>query len=274
MKIPPFVSVITASNRPELWTDAYENINKDVGDLKFEYIFVGPVEPGFELPNNVRYIKTNNIKVTQCFEIGIREAKGDMLLFQADDVKFWDKGMFGIYSRYLELCAEFGDDNVVVVPGFKDTYVPSKLRYNKYEAAPIASLNSALVSKDLLDRIGGIDTRLVGVYWDCDLAMRLHEIGVRFERFTGVYSVEFRPKKMPYRLHSECKPYDREVLDTFWTRFTEAPEPELPEDAHCYAKDKRWVVTKKRQKEVSSFSDENILVKSQGPNSAGRLTWE
>lgn len=274
MEGAPLISFIASSNRPELWQDAYNNIKEGAGDIEFEYIFVGPNSPIHNLPSNAIYIKTNNIKVPQCFEIGIRNANGSILSIQADDTKFEGGGVAKLYGRYFDLCNELGHEEVVILPGFRDVRTSSTLRYNKIENAPIASLNSALVGRDLLSKVGGADNRFVGVYWDCDLAMRLQNIGVYFEKFDEVYSVEFRPKVMPYRLHRICKPYDRSILDDFWTRFTDIPEPTLPSDAYCYMRDRRWVVTRDRQRDVIPFDGEDILLKTQGVKEIGDLKWE
>jgi len=274
MSETPVISFVASSNRPELWHDAYNNVKDSAGDVEFEYIFVGPNPPVSNLPSNAKHIQTSNVKVPQCFEIGIRNATGGLLSIQADDTKFEGGGISKLYGRYLEICEEQGHNNVVILPGFRDRRTASTLRYNKIRNAPLASLNSALVGRELLAKVGGMDKRFIGVYWDCDMAMSLQNMGVHFEKYDEVFSVEFRPKVMPYRLHRICKPYDRSVLDSFWTRFTDAPEPTLPDDAYCYMGDRRWVVTKNRQKDVTPFNDEDILLKTQGVKEAGDLKWE
>jgi len=272
----PFVSIITASNRPFLWKETYNNIHNGIGDLKFECIFIGPEAPDFNLPKNLRYIKTGNIKPPQCNEIGMRESNGDMIMIQPDDVKYFDNsGVSCLYDTYLELCNKRGNNKVVVLPSFKDGTRRSSLKYIKqFETSPVASLNSALVRRELMEQIGGIDTRFIGVYWDCDLAMRLNAIGVYLEKCRGVCSIETTPEQTPYRLHKVCKKHDRWILDGFWTRFTEENEKVPSEDTYCYMKNPKWVLTKKRQKVVIPFVDEDILTKSQGIKKYGELEWE
>ena len=274
MKREPLISVITSSNRPFFWKRAYNSIRSDIGDIEFEYIFVGPEEPDFSLPNNVKHIKTKNIKNTQCMEIGLRNATGKIFMLQADDVVFRDKGLFTLYNRYLERCEMLGHENVVVVPGLKDGRHTSTLQYGKTSNGPIASLNSAVASRKLFSKIGGIDIRFVACYYDCDLAMRLHENGANFEVYGKVWVIEVDSMKQPYRLHKVCKRHDRNILDSFWTRYLKEVEDPLPDDAYCYMRHKEWVVTKKRQKEVITFSDEDILTKSQGVKEYGILKWD
>jgi hypothetical protein len=275
MKKQPLVSVITVSNRPYLWKDAYNNICEHKGDIEFEHIFVGPEMPDFSLPSNVKHIKTGNIKPPQCWEIGRRNITGKMFMLQADDVKFYHGGMSDIYKKHLEVCDQQGNEKVIVVPSFRDRSHVAASRYGKARGnSPIITIGSSLISTSFLSEIGGSDIRFVGIYGDNDWAMRMHGIGVYFEDYNDVHTIEFRHKRMTHRLHRICKPYDRGILDSFWTRFTEEPEPELPEDAYEYMKDHRWVITKKRQKSIIAYEDEDILTKTQGVKEYGGLKWD
>lgn len=269
----PFISVIIGSNRPFLWKNVWDHINKNIGDIEIEIIFIGPESSDFILPHNVRHIQTGNIKPPQCYEIGLRNASGKMFLLWPDDIEYRNGGIFQIYHRYLELCEQLGHNKVIVMPSFCGL-TSSTLTYNKIVDGPIASLNSALVDRELISQIGRIDKRFVGVYWDCDLAMRLNEIGVYMEKYKEVQVIEITPPGAKYLLHRICKPHDKKVLDSFWTRFSKEIKTPLPEDAYCYMKDKRWVVTKKRQKDVMFFDDENIMTETQGEKKFGGLEWD
>jgi len=272
----PEISICLASNRPSLWKNMHDNITATANGLSFEMIVVGPKEADFQLPSNLKYIKTGNIKVPQCCEISMQYACGKNMMIAADDCIFWgDKGFYNLYEAYNNFRNKIGNDNVAVVPSFKAPGAGrQKLRYDKNMEAPIASLNYSWFSKDLWDRLGGFDISFVAVYHSCDLAMRFQENGINILKSDDVVVKETSVPVGEIYLHRVCKPYDNAVLNSLWTRKTIEGEIVPSDSVWCFMRNRSYVVSKKRLKEIIKYKDEDILTKSQGPKEYGGLVWE
>ncbi len=274
MNKEPLISVICPSNRIFLWESLYNAIKEYSNDILFEIIIVGPCEPDFSLHSSIKYIKTNNIKVPQCNEIAMRNAQGKMFLIFGDDQKFWDNGLFCLYEQYNKLCEKRGNNEVVILPPLRVRGSVPRLRYGRLKEAPISSLNSALFDRELYERFGGVDLRFLGVYWDCDLAMRFNQAGVKISFAKDMWCVEFGHKKKTTRLHRPCKPYDTEILNSFWVRRIKKGEKVPSDNIWCYAKKRRHIISKKRLKDFKGYDEKNILLYSQGPKKIEGLEWE
>ena len=271
----PLISVCVSSNRTFLWKNMYEEIQKSSNNVSFEVIMVGPCPPEESFPSNFKYIKTANIKASQCYQIAIKNAQGSFILCFADDCRYHqDKGLDSLYEEYLKERDKKGDDKIVVLPSLRvGGHIPP-LRYAKLKNGPIASLNSALINRTLFPYIENLDKRFVGVYWDCDLAMRLQQIGVKFIKFADIWCVEYKHEKKKGYLHKVCKPYDNKILNSFWVKKLSDGEEINPDDIWCHMKRPEYVVVKKRLKPVDRYSDKDILLYSQGIKEIGDLKWE
>jgi|TARA_Y100000310_G_scaffold319048_1_gene373831 hypothetical protein len=236
---------------------------------EFEVIAVGPEEPDFELPSNFRHIKTANIKNPQCNEIATRQSQGDMLLFFGDDQELWHGGINLLYQQREAACNKRGDNRVIILPRFGDHGNGHTLTYGKIKGAPFASLNAALFDRELLNLTNGFgyDRRFIGVYYDCDLAMRFNEVGVQIVRTEDTYCREFKHKDSGSRLHRICKKADHATLDSFWVRYPKENEIVPSDEAYCYGRrslrDK--ILVKHRLLEFEGYDDNDILQHSQGP---------
>ena len=268
----PEVSFCVSSNRPFLWKRLYDDMSRASKSMSFEIVIVGPKEADFQLPSNLKYIKTGNIKVPQCFEISMKQAQGRNISFIGDDSVFdQEDAVFLLYKEYQEYSSKNGKD-IIMLPRLRRG-VDQPLKYGKTNEAPLASLNCALFDRNLLKIIGGADIRFIAVYWDCDMAMRFWEAGISLFKSQDIIVREYVASDGIY-LHQKCKPYDKDILDSFWTRRTIEGENVPSESVWCYRKDKKFVVSKKRLKEFTGYKDENIMVKSQGVCSYGELLWD
>lgn len=270
----PLISVCVGSNRPFLWKRLYDSLKACSNNINFEIIFVGPNESDFNLPSNVKYIKTNNIKYPQCFEIALKESQGSFFNISADDVCFFEKGLDYLHKEYKELCEKENNDNIIILPALRVKGRNQRLRYSKRKTTPFASLNSALINRKLLSLIKGVDKSFVGVYWDCDMAMRFQEKGIKIIQSSEVTSIEFTHKGCFSYLHRICKPYDNKILDSFWIRRYIENEKIPSEDTWCQMPNREYVLSRKRLKSFVGYKDENILLYSQGPKEIGDLKWE
>jgi len=274
MKETPLISICVGSNRTFLWKRLYDSLKSSCGDIDFEIIFVGPDEADFELPSNVKYIKTNNIKYPQCFEIALRNAQGNFIQVSSDDVCFSGKGLGCLYKEYNDVCHKENKDNIIILPSLRVKGSNQRLRYAKRRTTPFASLNSALISRELLPTVKGADRSFIGVYWDCDMAMRFQEKGVEIIQSSEVTCIEFTHKGCFSYLHRVCKPYDSKILDSFWIREYKENEKIPSEDVWCKMPDRKYILSKKRLKPFIGYEDKDILLYSQGPKEIGDLKWE
>jgi len=274
----PLISTCAASNRPFLWLEFREKLMKYKKDVDFEMVFVGPNEPDFKLPTDINFIKTANIKTGQCAEIALKESQGEMAVFLGDDVTFWQAGFDDLYREHQRLCDEEGTHKIITLPKFKSSGIYPVLEYPKcrFQNRPYASLVGALIDKKLLKELkepaGWLDQRFTGVYWDCDLAMRFNEAGVKTIKLENLISVEFfTPETKKTRIHQTCKPVDWEVLHSLWVRDRREDEKDedFPtEDAYGPVRFRKpSVLSKKRLKSLMRFEDKDLLTKSQGPKS-------
>ena len=273
MKQTPLISVICSSNRIFLWKELYNSIKESSDNLSFEIIITGPCSPDFDLPSEINYIKTGNIKVPQCNEIALRNAQGKYFLMFGDDQKIHGKGVRQLYKELNDIIYKDGINNIIL-PNLKVKGRTQRLRYAKKTNTPFASLHSALFDRELLSIVKGIDQNFVGVYWDCDMAMRFQEKGVKIIQSSNVLCQEYTHKKMTYYLHRTCKPYDKIVLNNFWVREHKEDKNISSEDIWCHMSNRKYVLSKKRLKPFIGYEDENILLYSQGPKEVGGLKWE
>jgi len=265
----PLISICTSSNRPFLWKQLYDGLSQEATTVDFELLLIGPEDADFTLPSNIRHIKTADIKVPQCNEIGMRSAQGNLMLFMADDCRFQGGGLDELYRLWNKWCEHHGDNRVVMLPGFKDGHCRIHLRYRRlavYEESPWCSLNCALFDKELLFQMKapGIDIRFLGCYWDCDLAMRMHEVGIRFEHDPKLWCHEFKHEKIIDRLHRKAKAHDTGIFNSFWIKLKKEDEVFNTDEIYGVCKSPQFALVKARQDEVISYVDEDILIKSQG----------
>ena len=66
-KKKPLVTIIATAYRTDNWINLYNSFGKP-SLVNLEFVFVGPNEPNYELPENFRFIQSD-VKPTQCIEI-------------------------------------------------------------------------------------------------------------------------------------------------------------------------------------------------------------
>ena len=209
----PDITIYAAAVRPKYWMDFYNSIGSN--DTSFEVIFVGPNEPAFKLPDNFKYIKSNT-KPTQCFEIGRRNAVGELLLNVSDDCEFQTEHPLDVlYKTYKS----YNDEKVIVSCRYMQNGVDRSETDHYFfcgdPTSPMMPMHS-LISRKLLDRLGGIDRNFVAVFWDLDIAMRVYAIGGTV-LFSDVYSNEDKSKKLNSDLCAKFGGPDRAFLEYLWT---------------------------------------------------------
>jgi len=281
----PLISICAGSHRPSMWMEFYTRLIKYKKNIDFEIIFAGPNEPDYKLPADIRFIKTADIKPAQCCEIAIRESQGDCVTFLQDDIIIWQAGLDDIYQEQERICNEEGTHKIICFLPLKSAGSWCPLTYPKcrFYNKPYASVNAAIINKQLIKELkepGWIDQRFVGVYWDCDLAMRFNEIGVKLIKIKKPVSAEYLPegKHTKTRLHGITKLVDGDLLNKLWVRnrHEQEKDEDFPtKDAYGPMKFKYpAVLSKNRLKRFVEYEDKDILVKSQGPKKAVEKEWD
>ena len=186
------LSVLVPGIRTHNWITLYNSIPTST-TRSWEMVFIGPYPPPPELSDkpNVQFIQDHGTPI-RCQQRGLTQANGEWITWAADDGYFLegalDIGFDTLYNhnrhdkvvvmgKYFE-----GEGNEEVMSN-NDYYL---LNYHDSTKSPFIpntffTLNVGLVSKSILDAVGG---------WDCqfevcpmsyaDLAFRLQKYGAQF----------------------------------------------------------------------------------------------
>lgn len=208
----PMISIFAAAIRPECWMDFYNSIGEN--ETPFEVVFVGPNKPNYTLPSNFTYIQTQ-VKPTQCFEIGRRACRGELLLNTADDCNFvTEHPLDRLYEEYTA----YNDDNLILSCRYMqngvDRSVTDHFFFCGVDGSPVMPMQS-LMSRSLYDKVGGVDRNFVAVFWDLDIAMRVYAIGGKV-LLSNVYANEDKSKKANSDLCAKWGGPDRGFLEFLW----------------------------------------------------------
>ena len=103
------LSICASAIRPQNWLRVYDSL-KSYGD-NFEIVFVGNVRPAYDLPKNFTYIYST-VKPAQCYEIAFRNAKGELLMWTADDALYSQNAVNTVYDFFKKF------NNKKLVVGF------------------------------------------------------------------------------------------------------------------------------------------------------------
>lgn len=170
------VSVIASAVRRDRWMQMYNHI-KSTNSIDFEFVFVGPHSPDFELPDNFRFIRSD-VKPAQCFEIAARNARGHALLQCADDIDY-DAGaidlMYNAFSkdpeRIMSTCNYWQG-------GIDYTTFQNLMGQSNPPGWPHLPV-CGMYNREIYYRLGGADRRFNAVMWELDMYMRMWEAGIR-----------------------------------------------------------------------------------------------
>ena len=235
----PDISIYGTAYRPDLWMRFYDSIGEN--KASFEVIFAGPNKPTYTLPDNFKFIKTD-VKPAQCVEIAARQTKADLIMDVADDTVFLQEHPLDmLYTTYIS----YNNPKLMLSCRFamNGTNLSRTWHHFYYKdmASPIVPV-SGLVSRQLYMDMSGIDRNFIAAMFPLDIAMRIYALGGNIV-LSDVFINEIRGRK---GICQEFWNYDRPLLDRFW--------PNMKQDGPF-----------NRTQPVEPFSDENILIESQGP---------
>ena len=252
------VSVVASAIRSKWWPRLADSLKGN--KINWEIVFVGNVPPPKDIPG-LRWIEAN-VKPCQCYEIGFREARGELIHWAADDAVYKYKNQDNNLDIAYDFYKKFNDyKTMVAMRPIEDGGDVWKFHhfFGGWEHTPTMA-PWGLMSKQFLHELGGYDTRFVSGQSENDLVMRGLEAGGRVEVCLNSYVyVDHRtvhPRENKFRKYYDD---DRKFLERCWV-----------EGGHgAYVnkgKGKKDVkIFDKRQVPLSPYKDENIKTISQGP---------
>jgi len=279
----PIISLVASANRVKFWPRIYESLRFHQTPL--EVVFVGDTQPEMPLPENFRWIHAT-VKPAQCYEIGFREAKGELVHWTADDADYCYKGRFGdclapldvAYMHWKGMEAKYGNDkkSVVAMRPIEDGGDVWNFHhfFGGWQHTPMMA-PFALLSRDyLVNTLGGYDKRFVSGQSENDVIMRVYQDGGRVEvcldSMLYVHHKQVHPRDNQGREDNKFRKWyntDRDVLEECWVHGgrgwyekLNAMKPSPERESMKFS----VPLSSLRLSPVQKFSDENITTVTQG----------
>lgn len=238
----PIFSIIASAHRTKDWLDFYKSIKTN---LEFEIIFVGEKAPDFKLPNNFHYIYSP-VKPTQCAEIAIRNSKGELVHWTADDAEYSPQALDKVYDLYKK------ENNYKCMIGFHlfEQALNGKL-YEKadvHRCAGLLAIPFGVISRKFIDEIGIYDINFIAGQCENDMVLRGYEAGgyVKICYGAELYNMETKHGLIEYNFQPS-RPYEQKLLLDLWT-------------------DDKVHFRGHRKRPLEPFKEDNILIVNQGPS--------
>ncbi len=246
----PVFSIAYSAIRSQLYRGFYDSLAADT-TVPFEIVFVGPNPPLQRMPHNFKYI-TTNVKPAQCVEIAVRNAVGEYLILLSDDLSLSSNFLNRLYNYTQRL-----DTNKILISfryklrgQMRDDWLSANM---KDPAAPFLGLCPAF-KRSVWRSIGGIDKRFVAQMADVDVQMRFYERGMH--PFITPDCIINETGVTNDTLYRKSGRHGTQLFHSLWS-------------GSGYPR--------RRVSEVQSFSNENILGKSQGERTCfgkiGKFKW-
>ena len=167
----PIISLIASAHRTKDWLDFYNSIRTNI---PFEVIFVGEKPPNFALPSNFTYIYSP-VKPTQCAEIALRCAEGELISWTADDAEYELNALDKVYDLYKKEC------NYKCMISFRiiEQDLSGKLhdKTDIHYCAGLKAIPFGTISKKFIDEIGGYDLNFIAGQCENDMVLRGYAAG-------------------------------------------------------------------------------------------------
>ncbi len=268
------VSVVASANRPVVQGN-FKNWARFVNSLQgnklnWEVIFVGDTPCPYPMPDNFKWIHAT-VKPAQCYEIGFRVAKGELIHWTADDVDYnhptrnTPDSLDKAYNMWKSIESLHDNDKKTVI-AFRpiedggDVYKFHHF-FGGWPHTPVMA-PFALIHRDyFVNTLGGYDKRFVSGQSENDVVMRVFEDGGRVEicmpAFIYVHHRQVHPRRNGKEDNKFRKfyPTDRMVLENCW----------IPAGYGNYEKDNKNVeISKTRLSPVQKFNDDDICLVTQG----------
>lgn len=175
------ISAYLSSIRPYRWMKIHEMLEKT--GLNFEIVIVGPNEPDFTLPKEIKFFKSN-VKPSQCFHAAASACVGETMLQMVDDVEYTDGAILAMYERVMQA------DNVMASCVYLQNGNSNLYHQNiSGEVMNISYLPllpvCGMFKREAFLKMGGLDRRFDGVMSELDLYMRMRINGYNTHFING-----------------------------------------------------------------------------------------
>jgi len=264
------VSLVASANRVKFWERLYNSLSGN--NINWEVIFVGDTAPMSQMPANFHWIKAT-VKPAQCYEIGFRAAKGELVHWTADDADYNHRqvncpnSIELAYKHYKESESKYGDNKTVIamrpIEDGGDVYDFHHF-FGGWHHTPVMA-PFGLINRDwFVNQLGGYDRRFVSGQSENDVVMRAIEAGGRAEIcmdcFLYVHHRQVHPRNADgtkeVNKFRQWYNWDREFLESCW----------VVGGYGNYEKNKKEVnISSKRLLPVERFDDKDITTITQGP---------
>jgi len=254
------ISLVASAVRPFAWQGFFESLKGNT--LPIEVVFVGDVKPDFDLPPNCRHIYAT-VKPAQCYEIGIREARGELIGWTADDARYdhIKKNSLDLTYNYWK---SFNDEKVIVamrpIEDGRDVWNTHHF-FGGWQHTPLMAPFGIMSRKFLMD-LGGYDKNFISGQAENDIVMRIIEAGGRVEMFMdGYLFVRHNEIHRQSNDHASFRKWyvaDRQYLENCWVKDGYGKYTSREQQ------DKSAIISPKRLLPVQSFEDKDITTVTQG----------
>lgn len=213
---------------------------------------------------NFRYIHTANIKPAQCYEVARRNCCGETIHWSADDCEYTPDCIGKAYRFWKKLNDEKAVLTIQTMENrmFCDMRVHSFFgcQYNTPLMAPLG-----LMSRKLMDDLGGFDRRYICGQYENDAVMRVIQAGGRVFIWGDSENMIIIDH---YRRHGLVRPFasgynhDRTILESSWTDGNGKVLAEVvttPSTGKCD-------VMLQRNDKLEPYEEKDLLIKSQSFN--------
>lgn len=212
IKISVFASVI----RPNLWEEFFKSLESTTEE--YEVIFSGPCEcpKKIKYPKNFTFIKTRNIKPAQCYEIARRACKGETISWTADDCEYSEDCLGKAYRFWKEIGKEKLALSIQTIEdGYK--YDMNDHSFVGFDRTTPLMAPVVLMSRKLMETIGGFDFRFVCGQYENDAIMKLYRAGGNVLIFNeGFVTIDHEKKHKESHDFRKGDTMDRKVLEEIW----------------------------------------------------------
>lgn len=245
------VSLFASAVRPQFFKTFLDSLKSTSVD--FEVIFAGNLSPTqvvlfmTEYPF-FRYTHTENIKPCQDYEIARRACTGELVHWTADDCEYSEDCIGKAYRHWKSL----NEEKTILSIQTKENGMFCDMtkhdffgwRTTGHTMAPLG-----LMSRKLLDDMGGYDRRYICGQGENDFVMRTFALGGRVEIWgdkDNLITIDHYRRHGIYRPFAKGYEHDRSILEGTWI--------------------KDGKITLERQDTFEPFEETDILTKSQSFN--------
>lgn len=205
------LSIVVATNKQTYWKRFCEALAKN--NAEFEVIFVGPVGDGINnLPVATKFIDVpeKEIGAVQCWEIGARAAKGELLGLVTDDCVF-TPGVLDAVVIAASKCKNRFDmfSARYIHNGEEQLYAHRMWCQADMPFLPIGGFTFT----ETHHYMSGLDSRFHGCFWDSDLYMHQYQMG---GRTTLLNDYSYSEQNEKHDLFTKYASRDGEVLNMLW----------------------------------------------------------